>query len=235
MSEKPLRPGDPHYRAYVGPPLQYDFMGLTQLALLYGAGLREWHSVLDIGCGSLRAARLLIPFLEENRYCGIEPNSWLVEEGLEKNIGKDMAGIKKPRFDSNGQFDCGIFGQSFDFVLAQSILSHTKVGMARRCIAEVAKVVNPEGLFLCTFVLPGAASKNVDPPEDEWVYPGLVEISEPTIAKLFSEAGLSHWRLPWFHPRQTWFAAGANPQRLSAEDVSSLSGYVVNSEALRRR
>lgn len=235
MDNETLRPGDRHYRAYVGPPLQYDFMGLTQLALLYGAGLREEHSVLDVGCGSLRAGRLLIPFLNEGRYCGIEPNSWLVEEGLTKNVGQDMVRARKPRFDSNDDFDCQVFHQKFDYIIAQSILSHTKVDMARQCIAGVVKALEPSGLFLCTFVLPRANSKNIDPSGNEWVYPGLVEISEATIADLFEEVGLSHWRLPWFHPRQTWFAASVDPQRLSAEDIDGLSGYVVNSDALRRR
>ena len=38
---KQLRAGSEHYRAYVGPPKQYDFMGATQFALLFLLGLRE--------------------------------------------------------------------------------------------------------------------------------------------------------------------------------------------------
>ena len=60
---KALPPGARHYAAYVGPPEQYDFMGATQFRLLTTLGLREHHSVLDFGCGSLRAGRLLIPYL----------------------------------------------------------------------------------------------------------------------------------------------------------------------------
>ncbi len=56
---KALKPASEHYTAYVGPPDQYDFMGGTQFALLFLLGLREHHKVLDFGCGSLRAGRLL--------------------------------------------------------------------------------------------------------------------------------------------------------------------------------
>ncbi|MEM7167233.1 MAG: hypothetical protein AAF581_17355 [Planctomycetota bacterium] len=69
-----LRAGDPHYRAYVGAPGQYDFMGATQFRLLCTLGLRGHHRLLDFGCGSLRAGRLLMTYLEEGRYHGVEPN-----------------------------------------------------------------------------------------------------------------------------------------------------------------
>jgi hypothetical protein len=58
---KKLRPGSDHYTAWVGPPDRYDFMGATQFALLFAIGLRGHHKLLDFGCGSLRAGRLLIP------------------------------------------------------------------------------------------------------------------------------------------------------------------------------
>jgi SAM-dependent methyltransferase len=229
-----MRPGDLHYRAYVGPPAQYDFMGITQIALLCAAGLREHHKLLDVGCGSLRAARMLIPYLAPGHYCGIEPNDWLVREGIVENIGDELVRMKRPRFSYNSNFDCTVFGETFDFVVAQSILSHTEVGLARRCIANVAKAIAPEGLFLATFVLPRPQSRNVDPPGEAWVYPGLVDISEETIAELFRSAAFWSLKLPWFHPRQVWFAASPSPRRLSTEDVAGLTGYVVGSDRLRR-
>lgn len=54
------------YRGYVGPEAQYDLMGATQFRLLCTLGLREHHTLLDFGCGSLRAGRLFIPYLLPN-------------------------------------------------------------------------------------------------------------------------------------------------------------------------
>ena len=109
-----LKPGDPHYMAYVGPPTQYDFMGATQFRLLCALGLRARHRLLDFGCGSLRAGRLFIPYLEPGRYHGIEPNRWLIDEAIQKELGEDLIRIKQPRFDHNDRFDSGVFGCRFD-------------------------------------------------------------------------------------------------------------------------
>ena len=60
-----LKAGDSHYRAYVGPPGDYDRIAAMTFNLLTAVGLRQQHKVLDIGCGSLRVGRLLIPYLNK--------------------------------------------------------------------------------------------------------------------------------------------------------------------------
>ena len=45
-----LQPGDLHYRAYVGPPDRFDFMGATQFTLICGA------NAFDIVCVSICSA-----------------------------------------------------------------------------------------------------------------------------------------------------------------------------------
>ena len=79
-----LQMGDRHYRAWVGPPADYDRIAALQVSLLLCVGLRETHFFLDVGCGSLRGGRMLIPYLRPGRYFGIEPERWLVEEGIER-------------------------------------------------------------------------------------------------------------------------------------------------------
>src|SRR5689334_7701637 len=90
------RPSDPHYRAYVGPPSDYDLIGGLQFTLLFQAGLREHHRLLDIGCGSLRGGRLFIPYLLPGRYTGVEPNEWLVRDGIASELGEAILEIKRP-------------------------------------------------------------------------------------------------------------------------------------------
>jgi len=119
-----LRPGDAHYKAYVGPPRRFDFMGATQFALLFHMGLRDHHTVLDFGCGSLRLGRSLIPYLQAGGYFGIDPNKWLIEDGIENELGQDGIQLKRPRFAYNTDFDCSIFGEKFDYIIAQSIFTH---------------------------------------------------------------------------------------------------------------
>jgi len=93
-----LKPGDPQYRAYVGPPEDYDLVAAMAFNLLTTLGLRQHHSLLDIGCGSLRIGRLLIPYLNRGNYFGVEPNKWLVDEGISRELGETLVQIKRPTF-----------------------------------------------------------------------------------------------------------------------------------------
>ena len=93
-----LKPGDSHYRAYVGPPEDYDLIAAMTFNLLTTLGLRQHHSLLDIGCGSLRIGRLLIPYLNRGKYFGIEPAEWLVAEGIKQELGETVVQTKQPTF-----------------------------------------------------------------------------------------------------------------------------------------
>ncbi len=108
-----LKSGDSHHRAYVGPPKDYDLIAALTVGLLFAAGLRETHKLLDMGCGSLRAGRLLIPYLRPGNYFGIEPNRWLVEEGIEKELGRDLIELKRPSFRYVSDFSTDGFGVRF--------------------------------------------------------------------------------------------------------------------------
>ncbi len=203
------REGKDH-RAYVGPAEQYDFMGATQFRLATSLGLREEHRVLDIGCGSLRAGKFLIQYLLPDRYHGIEPNPWLIEEARRTEIGEDIFRIKRPRFDHNAEFAMAGFGTSFDMIIAQSIFSHTSQAQFERGLANAAAVLEPEGQFLFTAMSEGSRrfKKLRKGSEVEgWVYPGTVSFPEKDILRMAAAAGLSVQRLPWFHPRQVWYRA----------------------------
>ena len=87
-----LQPGDLEHRAFVGPPKRYERMGHLQLQTLIQLGLRPQHRLLDIGCGSLRAGKRFIPYLDAERYFGIEPNEWLnIVNEVHRPIGNAVA------------------------------------------------------------------------------------------------------------------------------------------------
>lgn len=220
--------GDLTYDAYVGPPGQYDFMGATQFRLLTALGLREHHHVLDFGCGSLRAGRLLIPYLSAGRYFGIEPNAWLIEQALDSELGRDIVAIKQPQFAHVGDFSVP-FDESFDFVIAQSIFSHASRDQIATALANFGGVLKPGGIVLATFI-EGAE----DYAGSEWQYPHCVSYRPQTIAALAVAAGLSSQKLPWYHPRQTWYLLsmiGAPP--LNSDELSELTGVVLRDQELR--
>ena len=214
-----LQPGDRHYRAYVGPALEYDLVGASQFNLLTTLGLRSAHRCLDVGCGSLRAGRLLIPYLDPCRYFGIEPNAWLLQDGVGHEVGHDLVRIKQPSFDHNSTLDCGVFGVKFDFILAQSIFSHTGQDMLRPALASASAALAGDGLLVATFVRPerkpnAARGENAS----GWIYPKVVTYPVERWIELCAGAGLHARLLPWRHPRQQWFAAALDPAVLPPPD-----------------
>jgi SAM-dependent methyltransferase len=198
-----LKAGDPHYRAYVGPPLQYDLMGASQFCLLASLGLRSYHQILDVGCGSLRLGKLLIPFLDPGRYYAVEPNKWLVRDAVREELGKEILRIKKPRFSHNDDFNFNVFEESFDFIVLQSIFSHCGDDLIRKGLESCRQVVKNNGIVAATFI---HGDKNFQ--GKGWVYPECVQYIPEHIRDIINSVGFECTNIPWYHPRQVWYILG---------------------------
>jgi len=198
-----LKPGDRHYRAYVGPPLEYDLMGALQFNILLEKGLRDSHYLLDVGCGSLRAGRLLIPYLNPGRYFGVEPEGWLIDEGIAKELGQSIYQTKQPTFLRCPFLDNSWQSDQFDFVLMHSILSHCGPKMAVDILREARRLLRPGGSLICTFV-EVLESRSIP---QGWTYPGVVGYTQEEIAEFFKCAQFSFYRSGFNHPRQKWYVA----------------------------
>lgn len=189
------------YRAHIGHVEFYDLLSAIQFNLLTALGLREGHSLLDIGCGSLRAGRLFIPYLAAGNYFGIEALPWLVQEGIDKEIGASMVGLKRPTFRYDEDFSLGAFGRRFDFILAQSIFSHTSQTQIRRCMSEAKRTLKPGGLLVATYF---EASTNYE--GNHWA--AKTFYTRERMRELVEEQGLEFTPIEWRHPDpQQWFVA----------------------------
>jgi SAM-dependent methyltransferase len=200
-----LKPGDAHYRAYVGPPEDYDLIAAMTFNLLTTLGLRQNHSLLDVGCGSLRIGRLLIPYLNRGKYFGVEPNEWLVKEGIKRELGEALVQIKRPTFFfSDSPETVTHTNVSFDFAVAQSIFSHCGLDLIKDWLFAISRSLAEDGALVATF-LPGEE----DSPSRGWVYPDCVSYRPATLGSVAAEVNLRFELLDWRHPRQTWalFAA----------------------------
>lgn len=220
--------GSGNRRAYVGPPAQYDFMGATQFNLLTGLGLREEHHVVDLGCGSLRAGRYLLQYLLPGRYTGIDPNSWLWQEAIATEIGTDLIALKAPRLLDEADFRMsGVADASADYIVAQSIYSHTGADLFTLSVQAAARCLSPAGQFLFTTILPGDAGAGTMPRGQDtrgWLYPGCLSFDTSEVEAVCGAAGLHVQRLPWYHPRQTWFRATLDPGLRITDDMLAALG-----------
>lgn len=188
------------HRKYVGSGARYDLAAANQFGLLTALGLREEHRLLDIGCGSLRGGRLFIPYLAVGNYYGMEPNRWLIDDGIAQELGQDAIEIKQPTFSSDENFSLTTFGVEFDYMLAQSIFSHASQAHIRRCLSEARKCLKPDGIFAATFL-----EGDLPYEGEEWVYPGSSHYPLDFMMGLVQTCGLASRPLPWtHHNRQTW-------------------------------
>jgi len=194
-----FEPGGEHYRAYVGPPQDYDLISAMVFNLLTSAGLRQHHRLLDVGCGSLRVGRLLIPYLNAGNYVGVEPNEWLVKDGILNELGRDLIKIKRPRFSYKTSLEEFNESLELDFAVAQSIFSHTSAQLTKDWLAQISKHLKDSGAFFATFI---QGEEDFD--GEGWVYPGCVNFTSDSMAAFAQESGLNFRVLDWRHPRQTW-------------------------------
>ncbi|MDK1474172.1 class I SAM-dependent methyltransferase [Streptomyces sp. 549] len=126
-------------------------LGRMQYDYLLRHGLSTGDRFLEIGCGNLRAGRLVIAHLEPGAYHGVDispeillaAQDTLAREGLQDKrpyltLVRDLRLTHLP-------------DASFDVVHAHSVFSHTPVEIIDECLAHVGRVLAPDGFFDFTY------------------------------------------------------------------------------------
>lgn len=135
-----------------GPISDFETLGRHQLEVLIHEGLAPHSTVLDIGCGCLRAGYWIMSFVEPGHYFGVEPNRESVMAGLEYIVGSDVAALARPRFDFNGDFDFSSFGVEFDVLVARSIWTHASKAQIQTMLDGFAQLAAPGGVMLVSYL-----------------------------------------------------------------------------------
>jgi hypothetical protein len=155
-------------------------------------------------------------YLLPGHYFGIEPEKWLVEEGINKEVGPGFVELKKPTFSYDSEFRLTTFDRNFDYINAQSVFSHASARQITSCLREARKVMTPSSIFAATFVV-----GDEDYQGDAWVYPHCVTFTQATIHRMVEEQGLACTSTIWPHLYdQTWFVI-TDPENL--DNVPPLS------------
>lgn len=177
------------HKSFIGPVERWDIQAAGQFTFMVHHGLRGHHRLLDIGCGSLRAGRLFIPYLDAKGYYGIEPEAWLLEEGINEHVGHELMLLRQPNLiigDGARKFPCSEFGVKFNYVIAQSVFTHATQAQVKQCLKSVAAVLAPGGMFAATY-----QHGTIDSDADQWQYPGCVDYSPGFMQRAAAEAGLT--------------------------------------------
>ena len=193
------KPGSDHYRSYIGWPENYDVVAASAFSLMAELGLREEHKLLDIGCGSLRIGRLFIPYLNVGNYVGVEPNEWLVRDGIKYETGQDQIDIKKPRFYFTDTTSGLPDDEMFDFALAHSVFTHGGLDIIEQWLCDVSARLKKNGVLVATF-----KTDATDSEVQGWAYPECLRYRPETLSELARDVGLYFQLEEWYHPTQQW-------------------------------
>lgn len=99
-------------------------IGRLQLKYLKQEGLKPGHRLLDFGCGTLRAGKHFIRYLEPGNYTGLDISPEAIKYG-ERWVEENGLADKKPVLQVNNRVELErVKDSSFDFVVAQSVFTH---------------------------------------------------------------------------------------------------------------
>jgi SAM-dependent methyltransferase len=141
----------------------WDEMGKKQLDYLVSQGLRPEHTLLDIGCGALRAGVHFIGYLGPGKYIGVEKEQKRLDAALRFELTPELRETKKPRLVHMENFDFASLGVKVDYALAQSVFSHLPLNVIIRCVLNADRVLAPEGKFYATFFQSTGPKFHLDP------------------------------------------------------------------------
>ena len=128
---------DDSHRNYVGG--LWEEMGSLQFEFLVEQGLKPYHKLLDVGCGSLRGGRYFIEYLEAYHYHGIDINPNLMKVGREKELtSTQSAKVKDSNFIASDNFNVDFDCSNFDYGLALSVFTHLPKSRIEECLTKLA-------------------------------------------------------------------------------------------------
>jgi SAM-dependent methyltransferase len=182
------------HRAAVGG--MWNVIGPLQFHFMQKQGLRPEHRLLEIGCGSLRAGRFFIAYLNPHCYFGLDGDEPLVRAGLAAEIDPKLIAEKQPEFTFNYDFRFP-FSQKPDFVIAQSVFTHLTPAQMDACLTNLAAFA-PDCRFFVTFNESSFRWPNWFSPNSQRTY----FYTRDQLAKIAEKGGWSMRYIgDWGHPR----------------------------------
>jgi len=127
--------------------------GKHQLEFLTRHGLERHHTLLDIGCGTLRAGRHFMRYLDPGHYTGADISKVALAYAR-KLVKKQRLTDRKPRLLLNATkrltFDF-VPGERFDFLNAYSVFTHLNEAHVAECFEHLDHVMHDKSVFFFSY------------------------------------------------------------------------------------
>jgi SAM-dependent methyltransferase len=126
-------------------------MGMWQFHILRDVfDLAPGDRVLDLGCGTLRAGRYLIPYLDTGNYVGMDISEAALSAGRDR-LFAPVVEEKAPELIVNDDLRLDELHHPVDVVWAQSLLTHLPAPAAEELFGGVARTLASDGVAVLTF------------------------------------------------------------------------------------
>lgn len=126
-------------------------IGQAQIKFLKRIGLDQDDVLLDIGCGNLRGGRYMIEYLSPRNYTGIDISEKAIHRGRE-NIEQWGYSNKEPTLFVNKNMKFLEFDpNSFDYVFANSVLTHISEKYIRECFANLGRILKNDAVAALSY------------------------------------------------------------------------------------
>jgi SAM-dependent methyltransferase len=139
------------HRQYVGDPAHYDLM--TDWQFDYVTNLPEVTPAtrfLDLGCGSLRLGKKLIPWLNEDCYTGLDRSWEAIQAGLDHECDPEHIRQKNPQFVVTDVWDFDDI-HKVDVIWAQAVFNHINLESIGKCMRMMGLITEPHTVFYFTY------------------------------------------------------------------------------------
>lgn len=140
----------------------WDLMGTFQLDMCKNLGLKPDSTLLDFGCGALRGGVKYINFIGIDNYYGVDISRAILDHGLDE-LRKANLDSKKPNIKLINDLEFNYFGTTkFDFILAQSVLTHLPETEVKLFLTNVSRVMHQDTILIVTILLSENGSHTPD-------------------------------------------------------------------------
>ena len=196
------------YKAAIGGGENWNEHGELQRDFLILCGMKPWHRLLDIGCGTGRLARKVVPYLDSGHYLGIDISHDALASSSELSRVEGWA-ERSPVFSRASEFETVC--QKFDYLWSFSVMIHLPYSECVRTLKTAASVMHAHSRLYFSYV-----------PEKISVRSGLKQFrkTQREYESMADEAGLAFTDVPdWIERVRGESPRWAGSQRVALASI----------------
>lgn len=113
-------------------------------------GLERDETFVDVGCGSLRAGKYLIPYLEPGRYVGLDVSPDALQAGRDR-MSPDVLAARQPTLICNDDLRFEDVNRKASLVWAHSLVTHLPEDDLVELLGNVTNILADDGQAFFSF------------------------------------------------------------------------------------